>query len=243
MKRMLAALVIALAVMAQVAGARAECHAARPSVVGRKHLFLPPSPLPASPPALASALNPDGSASPSRLTRAAGGRRGGGQNPPPRLGRQTRPAAGSEGGRLGGGSGGRDGAGGGSAARPSAASSRRTGGSVTAPRIRHGPAQRADEHVNREHPAQQRRPGQPTRRAAVFGVPLILGRARYDGRSPAGAGSRSILPRERRRSPFTTAGTLCTAKSPASDARSRGGPARCSFASCRTGRRAPCPRG
>jgi hypothetical protein len=65
----------------------------------------------------------------------------------------------------------------------------------------------------------------------------------HDLGTPVRMGSRSILPRERRWSPFTTAGTPCTARSHASDAVSRAVPARCYFASCRTGRRAPCPRG
>jgi ABC transporter substrate binding protein len=54
---------------------------------------------------------------------------------------------------------------------------------------------------------------------------------------------RYIPLRERNRSPFTTAGTHCTARSHASGAPSHVGPARCSFASCRTERRAPCPPG
>jgi hypothetical protein len=56
-------------------------------------------------------------------------------------------------------------------------------------------------------------------------------------------GSRYIPLRERGRSPFTTAGTRCTARSHASGAPSHVGPARCCFASCRTARRAPCPPG
>jgi hypothetical protein len=71
----------------------------------------------------------------------------------------------------------------------------------------------------------------------------LSGGLRDNHGSPSGLGGRSILPRERRRSRFTTAGTLCTARSLASDGRSPGVPARCCFASCRTGRRAPCPLG
>jgi hypothetical protein len=65
----------------------------------------------------------------------------------------------------------------------------------------------------------------------------------HDLSAPARMGSRYILPRERSRSPFTTAGTLCMARSPASGAASHGVPARCCFASCRTARQVPCPAG
>jgi hypothetical protein len=111
-------------------------------------------------------------------------------------------------------------------------------------RLRHRPQDAArpgaavtHEHLDREHSVQELGPGPAARdwrRCRCIG----RRRRRYNGRAPASAGSRSILPRERRRSPCTTAGTPCMARSHASDAQSRGVPARCSFASSRTGRRA-----
>jgi len=74
---------------------------------------------------------------------------------------------------------------------------------------------RTHEHLDREHAAQERRPGRPTRRPRALrvggrrpsGCLLRRRRARDERRAPRRVGSRHILLRDRSTSPFTTAGT------------------------------------